>query len=246
MMNPKLIEKAKALYNQYRPYLEKWRGKYVAIDPISGDYFIGNTPTDAIRAAKQKYPEREFWVVKIGYDYARKFSIIAAWTKHGIYVEGEVAGKCASTRVSLLMDTGFDGALALPEDILVKIGADMAGALDVALADGSIRTLNLYTVTLKLAEYQYECDALLLGVAPLLGMEVLKNYEIKMNAITREVVLNPISAQMLRFLTASQPQTTKSASAASALTASLPHAQLGKSASSHGQSFHSSSPRRIS
>jgi len=245
-MHKKLIEKAKALYEQYRPYLEKWRGKYVAIDPVSGDYFIGNTPADAIRAGRQKYPTREFWVVKIGYDYARKFGIIAAWTKNGIFVEGEVIGKCDSTRVSLLMDTGFDGGLALPEEIFVKIGADIAGALDVLLADGSIRTLNFYTVTLKLAEFSHECDALLLGSIPLLGMEVLKNYEIKMNAITREVVLNPISAQMLRFLTASQPQTTKTASAASALTASLPHAQLGKSASSHGQSFHSSSPRRIS
>jgi len=242
MMNPKLIEKAKALYEQYRPYLQKWRGKFVAIDPISGDYFIGNTPADAIRAARQKYPTREFWVVKIGYDYARKFSIIAAWTKNGIYVEGEVQGKCASTRISLLMDTGFDGALALPEDILVKIGADLAGALDVALADGSIRTLNLYTVTLKLAEFTHECDALLLGVTPLLGMEVLKNYEIKMNAITREVVLNPISARMLRFLV---EKTAAPSAAALSLTSSQPRAQLGKSASSHGQSFHSSSPRRI-
>ena len=244
-MHPKLIEKAKALYNQYRPYLEKWRGKFVAIDPISGDYFIGNTPTDAIRAGRQKYPEREFWVVKIGYDYARKFSIIAAWTKNGIYIEGEVAGKCDSTRISFLMDTGFDGALALPEDILVKIGADLAGALDVALADGSLRTLNLYTVTLKLAEYQHECDALLLGVTPLLGMEVLKNYEIKMNAVTKEVVLNPVSAQFLRFLSANL-KTSPSASAALSLTASQPRAQLGKSANSHGLSSHSSSPRRIS
>jgi len=245
-MHKALIEKAKALYEQYRPYLEKWRGKFVAIDPISGDYFIGNTPTDAIRAARQKYPSREFWVVKIGYDYARKFSIIAAWTKHGIYVEGEVAGKCASTRISLLMDTGFDGALALPEDILVKIGADMAGALDVALADGSLRTLNLYTVTLKLAEYQYECDALLLGVTPLLGMEVLKNYEIKMNAVTKEVVLNPITAKMLRFLSSAQSQKRSASAAALSLTASQPHAQLGKSASSPYLSSRSSSPRRIS
>jgi len=245
-MNPKLIEKAKALYEQYKPYLQKWRGKYVAIDPVSGDYFIGNTPADAIRAARQKYPTREFWVVKIGYDYARKFGIIAAWTKNGIFVEGEVIGKCDSTRISLLMDTGFDGGLALPEEIFVKIGADLAGALDVLLADGSIRTLNFYTVTLKLAEFTHECDALLLGITPLLGMEVLKNYEIKMNAVTKEVVLNPISARMLRFLVEKTAAPSAPSAAALSLTSSQPRAQLGKSASSHGQSFRSSCLRRIS
>ncbi len=67
------IQKAEALYQtQLRPLLEPvQKGKYVAIDVPSGEYFVGEEILDAYHKASQKYPNRTFVFKRIGYPVAR-------------------------------------------------------------------------------------------------------------------------------------------------------------------------------
>ena len=52
---------------------EKHRGWFVAIDVDSGDYFIGETGIEAAHKARAKYPEKIFFLGRIGYRAAYTF-----------------------------------------------------------------------------------------------------------------------------------------------------------------------------
>ena len=44
-----------------------YRGKFVAIEVDSEDYFLGSTPLEAIDKGKQKYPSKVFFLARVGY-----------------------------------------------------------------------------------------------------------------------------------------------------------------------------------
>ncbi len=48
----------------------KYKGKMVAIDPVSGDYFVGNSTIDAYKEAIKKYPKKKFVFKRIGFKVA--------------------------------------------------------------------------------------------------------------------------------------------------------------------------------
>jgi hypothetical protein len=56
----------KEIYRYILPSLMRHYGKFVAIEPKSKEYFIGNTIAEAIAKAKARFPDREFYVAKIG------------------------------------------------------------------------------------------------------------------------------------------------------------------------------------
>jgi len=59
--------KADAIYETVREEMEKnYMGKIVAVDPESGDYFIGDTGVEAGSKGREKYPGRIFFLVKVG------------------------------------------------------------------------------------------------------------------------------------------------------------------------------------
>jgi hypothetical protein len=47
-------------------------GAYVMIEVDSGDYFIGETPEEALCKAKAVYPDKAFYLVRIGYKAVHK------------------------------------------------------------------------------------------------------------------------------------------------------------------------------
>ncbi len=47
-------------------------GEFVAIEPYSERYFIGETNTKAMLNALDKMPDSKFYFVRIGYEYAHK------------------------------------------------------------------------------------------------------------------------------------------------------------------------------
>ena len=60
-------EKGKEIYGRLQGELEPAHaGEIVAIDPESGDYFLGATLGKANDAAYQKYPDRWIYFVRIG------------------------------------------------------------------------------------------------------------------------------------------------------------------------------------
>ena len=73
-----VAEKAKSIYeDRLRSELEsQYRDKFVAIEPVSGEYFLGNTFVEAALDAKKAHPDHEPFVIRIG--HAAAFHIGAA------------------------------------------------------------------------------------------------------------------------------------------------------------------------
>ena len=67
-----VAEKAKHIYEEeLRGILEfEHRDKFVAIEPDSGDYFIGSTYNESVTAAREAYPNRISFVIRVGHDAA--------------------------------------------------------------------------------------------------------------------------------------------------------------------------------
>ncbi len=64
-----LAKRGREYYEQHlKDRLEKeYRGKIIAIDVDSGDYFFGETVSEAVSEGRQKYPGKVFYAVRIGY-----------------------------------------------------------------------------------------------------------------------------------------------------------------------------------
>ena len=60
------IQHAKKMYEQLKNKLKGKEGKIVAIDPESGEYFVGNDILEASDKGRKKYPGKEFFFQRIG------------------------------------------------------------------------------------------------------------------------------------------------------------------------------------
>jgi hypothetical protein len=48
------------------------KGTIAVIEPQTGDYFLGKTLTDALKKAKEKYPDKVFYSIRIGYTFVHE------------------------------------------------------------------------------------------------------------------------------------------------------------------------------
>ena len=67
-----VAEKAKRIYEErLRAELElKYRDKFVAIEPDSGDFFVGSTYGESVMAARNAHPNRISFVMRVGHEAA--------------------------------------------------------------------------------------------------------------------------------------------------------------------------------
>lgn len=70
-----VAEQAKQIYDErLRSFLEEThRNEFVAIEPLSGDYFLGQTLSEAIGASRKKYPDRLAHALRVGHKAAIHF-----------------------------------------------------------------------------------------------------------------------------------------------------------------------------
>lgn len=63
-----LADAAEAIYaTRLRPQLEpEHNGEFVAIEPVSGEYFLGKTLSEAIQAARRSFPDRYPYAMRVG------------------------------------------------------------------------------------------------------------------------------------------------------------------------------------
>ncbi|CAD6493243.1 MAG: hypothetical protein CHKLHMKO_00434 [Candidatus Argoarchaeum ethanivorans] len=67
-------EKGRVLFKRISEELKTdYRGKFVAIEVDSEDHFVGDTAIDADEKAKEKYPDKVFYLGRIGYRTAFSF-----------------------------------------------------------------------------------------------------------------------------------------------------------------------------
>jgi len=76
----KIAQKGQEIYDKIKnKYLPQDKGKFLAIDIESGEAFLGITSAEALELASQKYPEKVFYVVKIGFDVTEIMANMANW-----------------------------------------------------------------------------------------------------------------------------------------------------------------------
>lgn len=70
-----LVRSAKELYERkLRPRLEAThQDDFVAIEPVSGDYFLGKTLSEAAGAAHDAHPDRLTHTMRVGHEAALHF-----------------------------------------------------------------------------------------------------------------------------------------------------------------------------
>ena len=67
------VEKGKRIYKRLKPKLERdYKGKVIAIEIESGEYIIGEDELDAAIKAKNKFPDKIFDFIRIGYRAVHK------------------------------------------------------------------------------------------------------------------------------------------------------------------------------
>ena len=73
-----LADRAEAIYaTRLKDFLEQnHRHEFVAIEPISGDYFVGKTASEAANAADEAHPDRLTHVLRIGHEVAVEIGIL--------------------------------------------------------------------------------------------------------------------------------------------------------------------------
>ena len=71
-MRDDLVERGQSFYDeQLKKKLEQEHtGRYVAIEPESGRYFLDDTGTGALTAARQAMPDGLFYLMRVGYQTA--------------------------------------------------------------------------------------------------------------------------------------------------------------------------------
>jgi len=75
--DPDVAERAKQIYNErLKPQLEASSpDQFVAIEPDSGEFFLGATLSEAIGKSRQKYPDRLAHVIRVGHQAAVHFGL---------------------------------------------------------------------------------------------------------------------------------------------------------------------------
>lgn len=71
-MRDDLVERGQRFYDEnLREMLEpEQTGRYVAIEPESGRYFVDDTGTGALTAARRELPDGLFYLLRVGYQTA--------------------------------------------------------------------------------------------------------------------------------------------------------------------------------
>lgn len=71
------VERAKQIYNEkYRDQLEQSsKDMFCVIEPVSGDYFLGKTLSEAASACRKVYPDRPTHTVRVGHPVAIHFGL---------------------------------------------------------------------------------------------------------------------------------------------------------------------------
>lgn len=74
----KIAEEGSRIYDSIKSQYEpEHKGEFMAIDIESQEVFIADTNSEVVEKAKGKYPDKVFYVVKIGYSAAETLASIA-------------------------------------------------------------------------------------------------------------------------------------------------------------------------
>jgi clan AA aspartic protease len=94
-----------------------------------------------------------------------------------------VKGSEITQMVDTVIDTGFSGFLTLPSDMISKLGFSWEGRDSATLGDGTFCTFEVY-IELVIWDGQYrEIYINESETVPLIGMQLLRGYDLRIQAI---------------------------------------------------------------
>ena len=65
-----IVRKSEAIYQNIKTEMEaNHKGKFLAIDPESGDYYLAKTSLEAILNGRKEHPNTVFYIIRIGFPY---------------------------------------------------------------------------------------------------------------------------------------------------------------------------------
>lgn len=68
-----IAHKSEAIYQKIKTEMEaNHKGEFLAIDPESGDYYLGKTSLEAILNGGKEHPNSVFYIIRIGFPYVYK------------------------------------------------------------------------------------------------------------------------------------------------------------------------------
>lgn len=92
-----------------------------------------------------------------------------------------------------IVDTGFEGDLAIPESLITRLNADLSGSDTFALADGSRLVCPTYDLVLEWSGESRVAEVLATSGQPLIGTQLLDNMLIQIEMVEAgEVSVEPL------------------------------------------------------
>lgn len=68
-----IVRKSEEIYQNIKTEMEaNHKGKFLAIDPESGDYYLAKTSLEAILNGRKEHPNTVFYIIRIGFPYVYK------------------------------------------------------------------------------------------------------------------------------------------------------------------------------
>lgn len=118
---------------------------------------------------------------------------VSAQLRPMITIHLEVSG-CDPLSMEATLDTGYNGELLLPPDVIRSLGLSQAGSSPAVLADGTIVQLPMYAGHVRWAGGSRRITVDEADSDPLVGIAILKNHRIMIDCIPDgQVIVTPIS-----------------------------------------------------
>lgn len=92
-------------------------------------------------------------------------------------------GKEVSETIDATLDTGFTGSIALPAELVNRLGLEYVRDRAVTLADGSHHDTQIYRASAKLGEDWHYLEAYVSGHVALVGMRLIYGANISFDAV---------------------------------------------------------------
>ena len=74
MEESEVLKRGEEIYAKLLPSLKAYYiNQYIAIDVQTGEYWVEDTLVKALKTASDKYPDRQFYTVRIGFETFAEF-----------------------------------------------------------------------------------------------------------------------------------------------------------------------------
>lgn len=120
--------------------------------------------------------------------------VAAIDNQRNVRVEADIIGEYKTVGYGAVFDSGFSGDVVVPQSMAVDIGLSPGGVAEIELADGSRQILKLYLSKVKIGNITQEASTIIMGEEVLIGMGLMKPFNVCLRASTAEAVIEPQEA----------------------------------------------------